>query len=247
MQERIAQQRAEMLHASRLSALGMMSAALSHELNQPLSAIANYASACEAILRMHENDLPDSIHDFVRRIIEQSLRAGEIVRRLRDFSRKSPTRLSTTNLNTILLDTFRLMTVDLRWRNVRLDWELCETIPDIQADSIQLQQVFVNLVTNAADALQNLEPQERVITIRTSANESYVIAYVEDRGSGIRSDILHRLFEPFVSTKAYGSGIGLSICQAILEAHGGDIRAENLHPRGSVFIVRIPYNSHPPI
>ncbi len=241
-QERIAVQRAEMLHVSRLSALGLMSAALSHELNQPLSAIANYASACEAILQMQVNSTPDSIQDFIRRIIEQSLRAGEIVRRLRNFSRKSPTRLSTTNFNNILLDTSRLMTVDLRWRGIRLQWELNDELPNIQGDTIQLQQVFVNLLNNAADALQSLEASQRIIIIRTRVDKLHVVAEIEDRGTGIRSDILHRLFEPFVSTKVDGSGIGLSICQTILETHGGDIQALNVEPVGSRFIVRIPFD-----
>ncbi len=216
-----------------------MSAALSHELNQPLSAIANYASACEAILRMESNDLAGSVSDFVRRIVEQSLRAGEIVRRLRDFSRKSPTRLSTININDILLETARLMTVDLRWRGVQLRWDLCDQLPNVQGDAIQLQQVFVNLLTNAADALQSLEAKERIITLRTKTDGRYVMAEIEDRGTGIRPEIMQRLFEPFVSTKEHGSGIGLSICQTILEAHGGSIMARNILP-GSQFTVRVP-------
>ncbi|MFO0924053.1 MAG: ATP-binding protein [Pirellulales bacterium] len=238
-QVRIPIQQAELLHTSRLNALGLMSAALSHELNQPLSAIANYASACEAILRMESNDLAGSVSDFVRRIVEQSLRAGEIVRRLRDFSRKSPTRLSTININDILLETARLMTVDLRWRGVQLRWDLCDQLPNVQGDAIQLQQVFVNLLTNAADALQSLEAKERIITLRTKTDGRYVMAEIEDRGTGIRPEIMQRLFEPFVSTKEHGSGIGLSICQTILEAHGGSIMARNILP-GSQFTVRVP-------
>jgi C4-dicarboxylate-specific signal transduction histidine kinase len=239
-QEQIAVQQAELLHVSRLSTLGMTSAAISHELNQPLTAAANFASACEGLLEGRTDEFANRLRGYVKEMSKQCLRAGQIVRRLSEFSRKSPNRWSTVDLNLVLLDSVALIEVELRAKKTRLRHEFSTNLPPIQGDRVQLQQVFVNLLSNAADAMQGIPEDDRWVTISCSRESDCLLVQIDDQGPGISPEAAERIFQPFVTTKSNHSGIGLSICQTIIESHGGEITFAPSPPRGTRFAVKLP-------
>lgn len=238
-EERLARQQAELLHVSRLSTVGQMVAALSHEVAQPLTAISNFAAATQTLL---ENlaDAPGELRDYIAEINRQSLRAGTILQHLRDYSRKTPVRHAACDLNEVVRDSVALTASEFRRRQVRIDWTTPACALTTEGDRIQLQQVIVNLLTNAADAMQNLEPSERLVRLRTWQEGDAVFAEVADCGPGIPEEHLGRVFDPFFTTKSHGMGIGLSICRTIINDHGGAIEAVGDRVSGATFQVRMP-------
>ena len=250
----MAQRQAELFHTSRLSTLGQMVAALSHELAQPLTAIGNYASASAQMLGHPLPEAPEDLHSYVEAISHESQRCIAILQRLRDFSRRTPPRRSTCDARQLVEDAVDLVRAELKRRNVTLHMVFEEPLPPLIADQIQLQQVLVNLLTNAIDAVRNQPVGHRTIKIHVGqvSNEAKekekekekVAAELElvvaDSGTGFSSDDLDRLFEPFFTTKPEGMGIGLNICQSIVRQHGGQIEARNNERGGATFVVRLP-------
>ena len=244
-QEKLAVQQAELLHVSRLNTLGLMSAAISHELNQPLSAIANFSKACELLLADPSDAKIVRCQEYFRQLNSQSLRAGDILHRLLEFGRRSPTRKAAVQINQILKDSLSISFVDLRNRNVRIDCQFAGDLPIIQGDQIQLQQVIVNLLSNAADSMDKVPRERKLILLRSFLNGEQVVVEMEDRGCGISQALQPHLFQPFNSTKQRGSGIGLSICKTIVEAHGGEISAKPASAEGTVFCIKLPVSQKP--
>jgi two-component system sensor kinase FixL len=201
--------------------MGEMAAGLAHEINQPLSAIATYAQACQRILRQPEPDVAD-VSAALEQINAQALRAGEVIRRLRNFVKNREVKREPVDCGRLLEDLRTLAETDARLHNVNLHIEAEEDLPAVHADPIQLQQVVLNLVRNAIDAVADCPEARREVRLHAGrAPEGEIEITVADRGSGLAPQAAEHLFNPFFTTKASGTGLGLAISRSIVRAHGG--------------------------
>ncbi len=229
--------RAQLTHASRLSTLGQMAAGLAHELNQPLAALRLYSSAAEELARaINEPDLAECL----QRIDEQSSRAAEIIRRMRSFANRGPIRRETVDLHRLIQEVAAILDYDFRRAQVHLKFELSAETCDFEGDAIQIQQVLVNLLRNACEAMTATDVNLRTITIRSIRDATHLCVRISDRGCGLEPSQVTTLFEPFRSSKASGLGLGLSICRTIIEAHDGSIGWESNQPQGATFFFSLP-------
>lgn len=240
-EERLLGMQNELAHVGRLSAMGQMSAAIAHELNQPLTAIANYAKAAQRLL---QNEAPEprqlqSAREAMEKAVAQTLRAGTIIRYLRDFVEKRESRKSPEDINEVIREAVSLGMVGHSHSNVRLTLSLHPTPPRIPVDKVQIQQVLINLVRNAMEAMADVERRELIISSDIGGQGLRIM--VQDTGPGFAPQIAARLFQPFVTTKADGMGIGLKICQSIIEGHGGTIEARQGEP-GATFVIQLPFS-----
>ena len=231
----------ELAHVGRLSAMGQMSAAIAHELNQPLTAVANYVKAA---LRLLEGNSPalgklQSARDAMEKAAGQTMRAGTIIRYLRDYVEKRESERSLENLNDVIREAVTLGTMGHKHSNVKLTLALDSAITPAALDKVQIQQVLLNLVRNAIEAMTDTKRPELVIS--SAADSAGARITVRDNGPGFAEEVAGRLFQPFVTTKGDGMGIGLKICQSIVEAHGGTIEAMAGNP-GAIFVIRLPLN-----
>lgn len=220
-------QHAELAHLSRVSMLGELSGSLAHELNQPLTAILSNAQAARRLL---DRDVPDvaEVREILNDIVEQDRRAGDVIQRLRLMLKKGEVQRQPLDVTELILESLRLMRGELSGRGVAVTTELAADLPTVSGDRVQLQQVLLNLVMNASDAMAALEPADRRLLVRAERDGGGgVRVSVSDRGCGIPADRLGAIFEPFVTTKAEGLGLGLAVCRTIVRAHGGEIWAEN--------------------
>ncbi len=237
------QNRAEIAHLSRVATMGELLGLIAHEINQPLTAILANAQAAQRFLGDSRIDL-DEIRQIHADIASEGQRAGDTIHRLRALLKKGDFIRVPTDLNQTLQEALKLVRSECRQRNIRVDLHLAAGLPQVPLDPIQIQQVMVNLILNAAQAMDATNPDERVITITSNLLEDdQVNVSVSDRGSGIRPDILPHLFEPFMTTKSEGMGLGLRICKSIIESHGGAMRAENHHDGGAVLSFTISADS----
>jgi PAS domain S-box-containing protein len=239
-EEKLAVQQAELLHASRLSTMGQMVATMSHEISQPLAALGNYSAACSALLDAQPPSDPEMFRGYVHEIGRQTQRAGAIVKRLRAFGSKTTPDQDLCDLNWLLKDSLELVASDLRRHGVTVQWDLAEPSLRVPVDRVQFQQVMVNLLTNACDAMLAVEPAARILSIRCRAAGDSAVVEVQDKGVGLSENVMQHLYQPFFSTKPDGMGLGLSICQTILEGHGGTIEALNSPQGGATFRLRLP-------
>lgn len=236
---RIQDLQAELLHASRLSVMGQMASTLAHELNQPLTAVVNYLEAARHLL----GETPDAtvaIDGLMGRAVGQAERAGDVIRKLRQFVGKGETDKRVESLNKLVEEALALALVGARQLGVRVSLDLDHTLPPVLADSVQIQQVVLNLVRNAAEAMEAVERRELTIATRVTASGGTAEIEVADSGPGIAAELADRLFQPFATTKRNGMGLGLSICREIVEAHQGDLSAEPNPTGGTIFRVRLP-------
>lgn len=232
--------RGQLTHASRLSAVGDMATGLAHEINQPLTAIANYAEVCIRFLRSGKGDTEEIIADLVR-IEEQTARAGEIIKWLRNAIRQEDTGKEPLQINACITEVRDLMGSDLNKRRATLNLELGDGLPMIMANKVQIQQVLVNLLQNSLMASERSEQKSHQITVRSMAGDDGGIHFcVEDNGPGIAEDIRDNIFRPFVSTRREGLGFGLSISRTIVEAHGGQIWLDSEIKDGATFHINLP-------
>ncbi|ODT89850.1 MAG: PAS domain-containing sensor histidine kinase [Phenylobacterium sp. SCN 70-31] len=223
----------ELVHVSRLTALGEMASALAHELNQPLTAATNFMKGCLVLLKRQPTDVA-RLEDMISQGADQALRAGHIIRRLRDFVAKGEAERRIENLPTLLEEAGALAMVGARERNVRLRFEMDPGVNLVLADKVQIQQVALNLIRNAVEAMDGAERKDLVVGAKPAADD-LVEVWVSDTGHGISDEAAGQLFQPFMTTKAHGMGIGLSISRTIIEAHGGRIWAEPNPAGGAVF------------
>jgi PAS domain S-box-containing protein len=233
--------RQELAHASRLALLGELMASIGHEVNQPLAAIRSNASAGLYLLdREARTDDPAELRDIFVDIQDQSRLAADVIERLRALAGKHPLNPESLDVNEVTSDMLRLVAGDVRRRRVTLHSELLPSLPAITADRVCLQQVVLNLVLNAMDAMDQVETGERQLRVQTRRVEGAVEVSVSDTGRGIPADRLPRLFDAFFTTKERGLGLGLSIARSLVEAHGGRIWAEDHAGRGATFHVTLP-------
>ncbi|MCW5697529.1 MAG: PAS domain S-box protein [Bauldia sp.] len=223
----------ELIHVSRLTAMGEMASALAHELNQPLSAIANYLRGSRRLIDRGDAD-PGVLGGALDKAADQALRAGDIIHRLRDFVAKGEGEPLVERVGKLVEEATALALVGAKELGVSVRYALDPEADFVLADRVQIQQVLVNLIRNAVDAMEGT--QRRVITIASAPAEGgFVEISVRDTGIGIPSEVAERLFQPFFTTKPSGMGVGLSICRTIVEAHGGRIAAEAAPGGGTIF------------
>jgi len=236
---RLQELQAELVHMSRLTALGEMSSALAHELNQPLSAIANYLKGVRRLFEpLSSSPGGARIQDGLDRATEQALRAGEIIRRLRDFVRRGETEQRIESLAKIVEEAGALALVGAKVHDVRVVYQLDPACDAVLTDRVQIQQVLLNLIRNAMEAMIG-RPRRDLTVSSLSVDGGMVQVNVADTGAGLAPHIAERLFEPFLTTKENGLGVGLSICRTIVEAHGGRIWAEVNPVGGATFCFTI--------
>jgi two-component system sensor histidine kinase TtrS len=238
--ERARMAEAEMAHIGRLVAMGEMSTTLAHELNQPLAAIVNYANG--SLRRLQADELNrDDLRKVLERIAAEGNRSAEIIRRLRAFMRKRKPTNAPENANALVRDAFELLRLAAHRRDVSIRLVLGRDLPPVVVDAVQIEQVIVNLAHNAIEAIDRAGSPEREVTITTRRNPRHgVDITVRDSGPGLPADVAARVFEPFVTTKPDGMGLGLSISRSIVEAHGGDLRAADGPNGGAVFCFTLP-------
>ena len=222
---RLQELQSELVHISRLTALGEMASALAHEINQPLSAIANYLRGSRMLLERGDVQL-DRVSEAIGQASQQALRAGEIIRRLRDFVSRGETERTIENLPKLVEEASALALVGAKEHGISVRYDFDPAIDLVLVDKIQIQQVVLNLVRNAVDAMAESQSSERAVTIAIGpAEDSFAMVVVSDTGPGIDAEVADRLFQPFITTKRTGMGVGLSISRTIIEAHGGKIFA----------------------
>ena len=230
--------RRDLTHVGRVSSMGELAASIAHELNQPLTAILSNAQVAQQLLGGQPIDLTE-LREILADIVADDRRAGEVIRRLREFVRKGETRRDRVDVNTVVEDVLGLVRNDAMVRNVAVMTELAPDAPAVRADRIQLQQVVLNLVLNGLDAMR--DSAERDLLVATGvdpAGAAYVA--VSDRGGGISEEDLRRVFDPFFTTKREGLGMGLAIARSLVESHGGRLIAENNKQGGATFTFTIP-------
>jgi len=219
--ERIEELQSELMHVARASAVGEMGSTLAHELTQPLSAISGFVEASAALIDGSGGGCPARVREYMAQAVVQAQRAGGVVRRLREFTGRGDTERSVEDLNAVVEEICELATVGSASDGIELKLDLASDLSPVLIDHVQIQQVVLNLVRNSIEALSDGEA--RTITVTTTPRGDMVEVVVGDNGPGLSSDVAERVFEPFVSTKLDGIGIGLSICRTIVEAHGGNI------------------------
>jgi two-component system sensor kinase FixL len=224
----------ELLHVSRLSTMGEMASALAHELNQPLSAMTNYLRGSRRLLEGNSDERTALIRDALDKAAEQALRAGQVIQRLRDFVARGETEKRIESITKIMEEASALALVAAREQSVRVSLRLDPTIDLVLIDKVQIQQVLLNLLRNAIEAMHASARREIIVSTMPAA-DNMVAVTVADTGSGIAPEIASKLFQPFVTTKSQGMGIGLSLSRTIIESHGGQINVEPNPDGGTIF------------
>jgi two-component system sensor kinase FixL len=231
---RLQELQSELVHMSRLTAMGEMASALAHELNQPLSAIANYMKGSRRLLENRSDQDSLVVREAMDKAAEQSLRAGQIIRRLRDFVSRGETEKRVESIKKVVEEASALALVGAKERGVRVRFEFAPQMDAVLVDKVQVQQVVLNLMRNALEAMEQTDRRELLLS--TAPAEGGMLAVsVADTGSGIAPDVAAQLFQPFVTTKPQGMGVGLSISRTIVEAHGGQITVQPNPRGGSIF------------
>lgn len=231
---------AELAHVTRVTTLGELAASIAHEINQPLAAIVANAEACRGWL---DRDTPDlaAARRSAEWVAEDGLRASEVIRRVRALAKKTDIERTPFDLNEIAKEVMALVARELTSHQVSVRMELAPALPSVMGDRVQLQQVIINLVVNGIEAMQSITNRPRELVARSAQDDrGRVLFAVTDRGVGVSAEDAERIFNPFVTTKAGGLGMGLSICRSILEAHGGRLSVANNDGPGATFQFVLP-------
>jgi C4-dicarboxylate-specific signal transduction histidine kinase len=230
---------AETARLMRQALLGELSGTIAHELNQPLTAILANAETAQHLLSQRNVDL-SKIQEIVADIIEQDSRASEVIGRVRKLLRKGENKPEVIHANQLVESTMHLLHGEFIRQKVNIDFVPANNLPTISGDPVQLQQVLLNLIMNAIEAMSAKEPSQRVINITTRANDKKIEVAIVDSGTGLPVEDKAQVFEPFFTTKPHGLGLGLSICSTIIKAHGGTLSIENNAGDGATAVVALP-------
>ena len=239
-EDKARQAESQLAHVGRLSLMGELMAGISHEINQPLFAIANFAKACETTLTGGRLDQADKLLEWTVKIGQQATRAGEIIRRMRDFSRKSTPHHSTVDVADMIHESIELMAAETKSQHVHLTCHIQPPHLLLLADRIQIEQTLVNLLRNAYRAMADRAIADRHVTIRTHLADGVLTVSVRDTGHGFKGVTSDEIFNPFFTTKPDGLGLGLTISRSIIEAHRGKLWAEQNADRGATFLFTLP-------
>jgi two-component system, LuxR family, sensor kinase FixL len=231
---RLEELQAELAHVSRVSAMGTMATSLAHELNQPLTAVANYVEAARDLLADPNGENISIVREALDDAAKQAVRAGQIVRRLRDFIARGETETRVESLRSLITEANALALIGIKELGIDVRVMVDERVDNVLVDRVQVQQVLVNLIRNAIEALSNCEERHLSIHAVPSGDDMVQVSVV-DSGPGLDAEVASKLFQPFVSTKAGGMGLGLSICQTIVEAQGGRIWYDRPNGGGAAF------------
>jgi PAS domain S-box-containing protein len=240
-EEKLRKAQEALAHVTRLTTLGEVSASIAHEINQPLAAIVNNATASLVLLSDRQPDL-DEVRAALKDVVNDAERASAVVERVRQMSRRSAPEQAPCRIQEVVEDVVAIAARAAALRGVTIDTEISGNLPPVLGDLVQLEQVLLNLVVNAMDAMSDVEPSERRVEIRAVMDTEYpsVTIRVADRGVGLKPEDMPRLFEAFHTTKPHGMGLGLAISCSIVEAHGGRLWAERNDEKGAVFAFRLP-------
>lgn len=235
------EQKERLTHVSRLSTMGEMAAGFAHEVNQPLTAICNYSQVCNRMIQ-REPLIKEPLIDALEKIGTQARRAGDIVARIRSFVKKPAHCLEKVDCNKLIRDVVKLAEVDARNNNMEIHLDLADELPLVEADPVQIQQVALNLIRNGMEAMGERDTRDIGIWVKTELdkNHQFVKVSVIDRGHGLTEEAADKLFHPFFTTKSYGMGIGLSVCESIISTHGGKLRFEPNPEGGAIFYFTVP-------
>ncbi len=230
--------RLELAHMSRVSTMAELTTSLAHELNQPLSAILSNA---QAGLRFMEGGNPDlkELAEILADIAADDKRADDIIQNLRAFLRNAPPELAMLDANIVVRDVLNILNSEVLIQGITITTELAAEMPRFRADRVQLQQVLINLVVNAQQAMAGQEDDEPTLHIKTSCTDGNVVVSLQDTGPGVPEEALERIFDPFYSTRKAGMGMGLAISRSIVTANGGQMWAENVSAAGARFCVML--------
>lgn len=239
-EDQLQQERAALAHVGRISMIGEMAAGIAHELNQPLYAAGNFSRACLNLLASGAEADDPRFKEWIARSAEEIRRAAGILERMRDFARKSPPRSELVELKKVIRNAIRLTAAEARRHRVRVSFETTDEPVDVSGDQVQIEQVLVNLLLNAYEAMDAVPQGERQLRIRLDIDHQITTVNVEDRGLGQPIDKLERMFDPFFTTKSRGMGMGLAISRSIARAYGGEIQAKPRPGGGMVFQFQLP-------
>ena len=238
-EEALCRAQTQLAHVTRVTSLGELAASIAHEVNQPLAAITSSGEACRNWLSRPQPDLVEA-RQALERIIASAHRASEITRRVRALSRKSDPLRQNESLNDIVSETLGLVRYELVHHKISPKIELSAFGGQVSADRVQLQQVIINLIINACQAMDAVNAAQRALSIRTWVKDNEAVLEVADQGPGIAAEVLPQLFTPFFTTKENGLGMGLCICRSIIDFHGGRIWATSVKGQGSSFLFALP-------
>jgi two-component system sensor kinase FixL len=232
-----------MAHLTRVSTMGELAGSLAHELNQPLTAILSNAQAAQRFLAVQPADM-EEVREVLKDIVQDNHRASEVIRGLRDLVKKGDLHVAALDLAAVVHDVVLLLHSESILHNVSMSLDIDSGAPKVQGDKVQLQQVILNLLLNAFQAMKDCPAKDRQVTVRAGFDGGrMVIVTVRDSGTGLRGDEVGKIFQPFYTTKTEGLGMGLAISRSIIEAHGGRLWAENNLERGATFYFTLPISS----
>ncbi len=223
--------------------MSQMTSSLAHEVNQPLTAVTNWIQAARRKLLKSENEPPQDVMDYLDHAIEQTHFAAKVISNLRDFVAKGEMEIGPARVNAIIEDTLTVALVGAHRAGIKLELSLAPDLPYVMVDKVQIQQVIINLVRNAVQAMKK-SPVRRLLIASGMCEGGLVEVRIQDTGPGLSDDVREQLFRPFVSTKSKGMGLGLSICKTIVEAHGGQLIAQPKSETGTVFTFTLPTSSN---
>lgn len=233
------QQQEQLQFTSRLITLGELASSLAHELNQPLAAISNYTMGCVTRIR-NQQAQPEAIMPILEKINVQAQRAGDVIRRIREFVKQQEPIRKPGSLYTIVEDAIELSRLQCKTQATRIVVNGIENYPMVLADIILIEQVLMNLIKNGIEAMQDIDSENKIIQIDVSQSEQFALIEVKDNGTGVPAEIKEKLFESFFTTKPEGMGMGLNICRTIIEYHQGQLWVEPNTPQGSIFKFTLP-------
>jgi two-component system sensor kinase FixL len=231
---RLQELQSDLVHISRLTAMGEMASTLAHEINQPLAAIANYLKGSRRLLESGADDRSAMLRDAIGKAADQALRAGQIIRHLRDFVARGESERRVESVKKLVEEASALALVGVKDKGVRVRFQFDPAVDLVLADKVQIQQVLFNLIRNAVEAMES-SPKRELIVSTAEAGQDMIAISVADTGSGIAPDAMSQLFQPFFTTKRQGMGVGLSISRTIVADHGGTIEATPNPEGGTVF------------